>query len=227
MVTTTTYDATITSVSTITEEAATPTTSVHDSAPTFIIGNYNTGSQARYDNDLVSLQLPFAIGAFGAYSTQIQVSVNGFITLGGSIYSIYDYENYGLPSAYLPDVTICGLWDNLFIYGTAQQGISYRINGLAPNRIIIFEYRISTYNLGHEQYHFSMTFAEAQPGVVLFKYFEMYESGYTATSGAQRLATGKSLQFSYDERKLSSFSYVRLDTEAGTMTSGTLASLEN
>lgn len=171
------------------------------------------------DDEYYELNLPFAIGAFGTYSTKVFLTTNGMVTLPTGT-TIWDNDYYGFPSASLPNVVIAGLFDDLYIYQGSQQGIYYEIFGETGHRSIVFEIYMSAYQRRTEFYHFSMTFYEDQPGVALFKYYEVSRSGNSAHVGAQKWSAGKSLIYSALQPKIHPGLSVKLDTVAGTITEG-------
>jgi hypothetical protein len=143
------------------------------------------------------------------------------ITLGSGT-AVYDNNGLGFPNQYLPSLTIAGLFDDLYIYQGTQQGIYYEIVGETGSRQVIFEFYMSAYQRPTEYYHFSMTFYEDQPGVSLFKYYEVSRSGTSASIGVQQYSTGKSLVFAHLQHAITWNYWVKIDSVGGTYTAGNL-----
>lgn len=107
---------------------------------------------------------------------------------------------------------------------------------MAPSRIVTFEYYSSaTWKESEdddsppepstEYYHFTMTFYEDNPGYIRMNYYQVTDRGISATVGVQRISPelpDQFLQFSCNEAVVNENSYVIFDTEAGTMSSGSL-----
>lgn len=106
----------------------------------------------------------------------------------------------------------------------------YRIDGtVVGSRNVTFEFYTSQrLERPTDLYHWTATFFENQPGVVLFRYLEisqLYFNGHprlgsTTVVGAQRWSTSKSLTFSYRQPLLHAGLFVKLDTIAETISSG-------
>jgi hypothetical protein len=83
-----------------------------------------------------AVTIPFAFDFYGTPVTQFKVSANGLLTFDASVTGTPPNANQNLPSATLPNNTICVMWDeftsappigpNDFVY--------YRVFGSAPNR---------------------------------------------------------------------------------------------
>lgn len=168
--------------------------------------------------------MPFPIGVFGGYGTNIFITTNGVISINqGSI----EWRETTLPADVLPDVSILAYWDDLLIYPGTPQGIYYEITGTAPNRKVTFEFYHSHYLDNLQYFHFAMEFYEAQQGVTLFKYYEVgagttFGNGRSATVGAQRKSTNQFMQYSFRQPVILPNTFVRLDTVAGITTNGNL-----
>lgn len=152
------------------------------SSPTAIVGSLN-GSPGNYDDSFYSLTLPFPIGGFGTYSTQVYLMINGMVSL---VDGTSTYTNTDLPSSAIPDITLLGFWDDLYIYAGTQQGIYYQIEGAVGNRSLLFEFYTSAYQRPTEYFHFTMGFFEARPGVAVYKYYDISFNGNSSTVGAQK-----------------------------------------
>jgi hypothetical protein len=182
------------------------------------------GAPSEIDDVTYRFDLPFPIGAFGDYSKVAFISTNGVISIkAGS----NPYQNVNLPApstgdSAIPNTSICAFWDDLKVYEGSNMGITYVINGVAPFRSMTFEFYLAKLDSAGREVHFSATFAEHQLGVVLLKYFAVWNDGNSATVGVQRRATGEALVFSYNQRNVPAGTFVRIDSERGEITSGNL-----
>ncbi|MEZ4826556.1 MAG: PKD domain-containing protein [Bacteroidia bacterium] len=79
--------------------------------------------------------LPFAFDFYGVPVTSFQASQNGLVTFSTPA-ALLPNANENLPSVNLPDLTICGFWDEFSALPPTQSGDDIRINtfGTAPNR---------------------------------------------------------------------------------------------
>lgn len=216
---TTVFVATVTNDAVVTATTTFTIPGVALSSPTPLFGNLN-GAPYDVDDTYYQLTLPFAIGAFGSYSTNVFLTTNGAISINSGS-AEYRNDNYGFPTNAMPDVTIAGLWDDLYIYQGTQQGLYYEIFGQTGSRSVVFEIYESAYMRSTEFYHFSITFYENQPGVTLFKYYTVSRNGDSGSVGAQRRTQNKSLVYSHLQPKIHAGLWVKLDTEAGLITEGT------
>ncbi|KAK4498185.1 hypothetical protein PRZ48_010842 [Zasmidium cellare] len=203
--TSTTTTTTITTVSTYTVPP------VVLSSATAVVGSLN-GSPSNYDDSYYALTLPFSIGTFGSYASQIYLGINGWV---GFPSGSGTYVNTALPATNMPDTCIMGLWDDLYIYQGTQQGIYYQVSGATGTRVITFEFYTSAFQRPSEYYHFTMTFYEATPGVTLFKYYDVSLSGSSATIGAQKVSSNKVAQYSFNQPVLSAGMSLTLNTTTG------------
>ncbi|KAJ9629704.1 hypothetical protein H2203_002085 [Taxawa tesnikishii (nom. ined.)] len=204
------------SSTTSTSSVSSTTSTVPTATPTSITGGY----QGEADEDWFNLELPFAIGGFGSYNTSVHLMVNGLLSLNLVDYDTQfnQYQNEGLPSSQLPDITFAPLWDDLKLWSgeDSKQGIFYDISGDIGSRTVTFEYYIGTYNDATDISHFTMTFYEDRQGVVDYKYYEVNGNGDSVTVGAQQSGE-KALQYSFDQAIVTAGLVVTLDTNAMTV----------
>ncbi|KAK6340692.1 hypothetical protein TWF696_009015 [Orbilia brochopaga] len=178
-------------------------------SPTAVFGDVVNGSPSNYDDPFAPLTLPFPITIYGISSADIFLSVNGFFSLIDSPSTTETYPSYSngaLPvhvdivanfPSYLPPLSVCGFWDDLYVYQGTQQGIYYQIDGTSPgSRSISFEFYTSHFNAPAEYYHFLMKYDEAVPNVVTVQYFQVSDGGSSATIGAQ--SSDDFVQWSYN-----------------------------
>jgi len=168
--------------------------------------------------------LPFPISIYGVSSANVFVGVNGIVFLqdptGPAVTpdtSASDnsknvgYTNEQLPdycpnftgsyfcSAALPSYTVAPFWDDLYIYANTAQGLYYEVDGTAPNRTASFEWYTSHYQASTEYYHFTIQFSESSPGAWIASYYQISDSGTSATVGLQGgPADGLFAQYSLD-----------------------------
>ncbi|KAH9905659.1 hypothetical protein F4778DRAFT_727071 [Xylariomycetidae sp. FL2044] len=190
------------------------------SSPTPIVGSLD-GATRSSDDDYFSLDLPFAIGAYGQLSTHVYLSINGRLSLTPAGYT---WSNNALPDRDIPDLSVCGYYDDLYIYEGTQQGIYYDVTGLPGARTLVFEWYASHFGDSSQYYHFTMSFYESWPGVVDVVYYTTSDGGASATVGAQDLAGGRYMQFAYNTPgAITDGLTLRMDTNSGTFTTGTVA----
>ncbi|EQB50342.1 hypothetical protein CGLO_10211 [Colletotrichum gloeosporioides Cg-14] len=181
------------------------------------------------DDVFSSALLPFPIGVFGSYETTVYASSNGFLSLyAGST----AYNNQPLPSAFsgLPDVSILPFWDDLYVQSPSQV-VQYQIFGSnTGSRNVTFEWVTEHYAEPSQFYHFTVTFEEAQPGIVTYRYYTTYDKGESATVGVQNLRDGNNFSVQVGYNSLGSVpdrTFLRLDTTgAGTFTTGAFETTE-
>ncbi|KAF3924433.1 hypothetical protein AA313_de0208043 [Arthrobotrys entomopaga] len=173
------------------------------SSPTPVFGDIVNGSPFNYDDVWAPLTLPFPIVIYNVSSRNIYLSVNGFISLDETPGT--SFINSELPVAdgvsaanRLPNTSICGLWDDLYIYFGTQQGIYYQIDGAPGSRSVSFEFYTSAYQRSTEFYHFLMRYDEATPNVMTFRYFQVFGGGVSATIGAQSRSQNLFVEWSFD-----------------------------
>lgn len=214
----TTQSAQVSTTTTVTATFTVP--GVILSSPTAIVGSLS-GAAGSYDDYYYGLTLPFAIGAYGKFNTQISLSINGRVCLGSN--DNHAYSNYPLPDSQLVASTcVMGYFDDLYIYQGTQQGIYYQISGAIGQRRLDFEYYVSHYITSTEYYHFTMSFYEALPGVTDVKYYSVSDRGASATVGIQDLLTNQFMQFEYDTiGSIYPGLSLRMDSTTGTFSTGT------
>ncbi|KAH0432026.1 peptidase s8 and s53 subtilisin kexin sedolisin [Colletotrichum camelliae] len=173
------------------------------------------------DDLFASALLPFPIGVFGSYETTVYASSNGFL-------SLYEgsgtYGNQPLPSSNIPPVSILPFWDDLFI-SPPSQVVQYQIFGSnAGSRNVTFEWVAEHFGESNQFYHFTVTFEEAQPGIVTYRYYTTSDKGGSATVGVQNLRDGNNFSVQVGYNTLGSVpdrTFIRLDTTgAGNFTTG-------
>ncbi|KKY20496.1 putative carbohydrate-bindinglike protein [Diplodia seriata] len=213
--------AVVTSTATQTVSTATTLTipAVLLSSPTTIVSGRNTYS----DDNYYRLELPFAITAYGLSSTVVYLTDNSVLFWPSSSgYNVgWEYTNQPLPysTSSFGDAALFGLWDDLYVYQGTNQGIYYDVTGAVGDRTVVFEFYTSAYGRSTEFYHFTITMTEANPGVAVYKYYDVYQSGYSATVGAQKRG-GSSVQYSFNQAIITPGLMLTVDTNTNTISQG-------
>ncbi|XP_014555675.1 hypothetical protein COCVIDRAFT_38548 [Bipolaris victoriae FI3] len=172
-----------------------PTTCQNGSLPRIIAGSFSSSSQS-IDDGYFTVDLPFQICIYGTFSTRVNPSSNGLITLGD--YGVADFFNYNIPN-YMSGAVLMAIWDDLFIARGKQHCMDYSLCGDAGHCTVTFDWRV-TYccdSTGNAIYIFSATFFENHPGRVRLNYFGTPDQGFT--SGRQTF-----YKYSYDQPSVNS-----------------------
>ncbi|RVD87864.1 uncharacterized protein DFL_002068 [Arthrobotrys flagrans] len=213
-------------LTTVTVQSTVTAPLIQLSSPTAIFGDPGLGSPRNYDDLWSSVSLDFPIEIYNVSSSNIYVSVNGFISLDEEPGT--SFINSQLPVAddvaganRLPNTAAAALWDDLYIYAGTQQGIYYQTDGNTPgSRIISFEFYTSAYRRSAEFFHFLISYEEAKPNILTYTYFEASGGGVSATIGAQSRSQNLWVQWSFDQADaVSDGQSLLVDTIANTITS--------
>ncbi|KAK6498917.1 hypothetical protein TWF481_011487 [Arthrobotrys musiformis] len=213
-------------VTTVTVQSTVTAPIVQLSSPTAIFGDPINGTPNNYDDIWDTVTLPFPIEIYNVSASRIYVSVNGFISLDEEPGT--SFINSQLPVALdvsganrLPNTSAVALWDDLYIYAGTQQGVYYQIDGTEPgNRVVSFEFYTSAYRRSSEFFHFLIRYEEARPGILTYKYFQVFGGGVSATIGAQSRDQNLWVQWSLDQADaVSDGQSLLVDTIANTITS--------
>ncbi len=100
------------------------------------------GNEGTYDDQEAQVDLPFSFKFYGQEYSSLRVSTNGYLVFPESEWGD-EYTNQPLPTTDNPNGIIAVFWDDLEVAqndGTTDQ-ISYVIQGEAPNRVLIVDYR--------------------------------------------------------------------------------------
>ncbi|CVL06095.1 uncharacterized protein FMAN_03918 [Fusarium mangiferae] len=199
---------------TTTTEAATTTAADPGCAQTILLANPTPifdAQNGRYDDAYDSVTAPFPIEFFGAASSNVYVSTNGFLSLdeGASAYS-----NNELPAGNIPSTSIMPYWDDLLITeGTCNTGIFYDVYETARGNTFTIEYNVGSLrpDLMGTGEHFSVSFYEDHPGLIRFEYYQTTKHGSSATIGLQSEQLFS--QVSYDqENSISDQYFIEIET---------------
>ncbi|KAF3004753.1 hypothetical protein E8E13_000515 [Curvularia kusanoi] len=159
-----------------------------------------------YYGDQYTLNLPFAVKIFDSESTQIIISIEGYIVVGDYHYKVFEDYDY-------------------YFYEGWSNGMFYRVEGPIGSRKITFSWFTSTSRWGHTRFHFTSTFDEAKPGVLISKLFDkttVYDRGAMAVYG-----NDKNLNFADDSTNVQEGQQVVFDTTgAGSVSSSNFDRIE-
>lgn len=218
--TTTTADITTTTeAETTTTEAGCPRVTVlANPTPIFV----SDPDGVVYDDTYKAVQVPFSVGVFGASSSTVYVSVNGFLSLfdsGGY------FTNRDLPTEGAPRVAIMPYWDDLFVNsgGLCGVGINYEVYETERGQTFTVEYYVAG-SQGDD--HFTVSLYKDYPGLLRYVYYATAGHGNSATVGAQNLQNGQQLFFEYSYNTPTildnSFLEITTSTEGIALVSGQL-----
>ncbi|KAL8808211.1 MAG: hypothetical protein Q9182_000275 [Xanthomendoza sp. 2 TL-2023] len=216
---------------------ATTATTVVLASPTAIEGS-TTSAPELVDDETSSVDLPFPLSIGGASSSTAFVSPNGVSLdpnpsprhskklhrpnpLEKQILSILDqanrYFNDPLPSENIAPYTLCPFWDDGVIFEGAPQGIFYQIT--AGGTQVTFEFLYAQFPSPDRLIHFLVSYSTAQPGVFIYTYLQVPESGVGATVGAQYGSPNPiGLQYSYNEAVITPGLVLSVDTNRNIIT---------
>ncbi|KAK1990022.1 hypothetical protein LX36DRAFT_754401 [Colletotrichum falcatum] len=208
---------------TSTAESSSSTASSTTCTPTPVLPS-PTVVLATGDDVVATIQLPFAIGIFGAFDKTVYASSNGLLSLFTPTTA---YQNKPLPDLTIPAVSVLTFFDDLQLFPNTNQIVAYQIFGSGEgNRTVTFEWNTAGYQFPDQFYHFTATFQESQPGVVVYRYYSTADEGSSATVGAQNVPAGEPQRFvQYSFNTIGAVpdkTFVRLDTTGnGTYATGT------
>ncbi len=150
------------------------------------------------DQGWYTTTLPFNFVFYGNVYTTVYPTTNGLLTFGaGSSAS----TNTGIPTTTTPNNYIGCFWDDLTINIVATEGISYEVQGTAPNQVVIYSYAIENYAASGVPYVFQTLLFEGSNQIVC-QYKSMgpnaYSDGSFATVGIENAAGTTGVQYSYN-----------------------------
>lgn len=173
-------------------------------------------SSRTWDDYYSPIEVPFPVQIYDANSTTVYVSTNGLLSLG---FGSSAYSNGPLPEVAIPGQsrpvspsTIFAFWDDTYIAEGTKQGIYYQIFN---NDTITIEYYFSHFSDSQRYFHYAVTASSGNPGVFTVNYYEISDSGASATVGSQGLAadgSGPFVQYSFDEPKILPGTILSIDT---------------
>ena len=139
------------------------------------------GGTAPQDDGLAEVELPFTFRYWDVPTTTVTVSVNGFLSVLPFTPDV-SFTNVAIPSAALPNGIIAGWWDDLYWDRNVVGGssIGYTVQGTAPNRVVVFEWRdirlAAHRTVAHRRFTFQIALFETT-NVIQLRY------GLTETAG--------------------------------------------
>ncbi len=102
------------------------------------------GSEGFYDDDEAEIDLPFPFEFYGKTYNSLRVSTNGYLVFPDGQSGV-SWNNTFLPDINGPNGIIAVFWDDLAVAQNQEVGktdqISYVVQGQAPNRVLIIDYR--------------------------------------------------------------------------------------
>jgi hypothetical protein len=155
-----------------------------------------------YNWSSVPVTLPFSFNFYGSdYAT-------AYVSSSGSISFLHDYPsgyNFPIPDPNLPNGAIFPFWDDLWV-DPVRSGVYTRVDGTAPNRRFIIEWRnvdlMSDAYLGRQSgLNFEAVLQE--DGNILMQYAPSTSGegalGSSASAGIEDESGAVGLQYSYDQ----------------------------
>ena len=173
------------------------------------------------DDDFGTVTLPFSISLFGTTSNVANPSTNGLLSLSSGTTS---FSNTLLPASF-SDPTVQAVafpfWTDLAIFANTTQGIYYYAN----STFVEFEWVLAASCCPNLMAQFSMSYDSAgAPGVVTFRYYQVWNNGGTATVGVQGSQAGPALTVDYDgSSSVVAGTAIVCDTNVGSCTNSTFS----
>ncbi|MFO7649790.1 MAG: hypothetical protein R6X13_00415, partial [bacterium] len=150
------------------------------------VGAINTNITG--DDSYGTVTIPFTFSYYGNAYTTIYPCTNGWAGLSGSGTGYYN-EGYPLPTTYLPAVSVCAMFDDLYVDGTTGN-IFYKTTGTAPNRKFAIIWQNVRRLGGTALMDFEIVLAETENSIT-FQYADLAtENGVYATVGQQGATSG-------------------------------------
>ena len=134
-----------------------------------------------------SLTVPFGMPFFDTQFTTVSMSQYGYLAIGGS-YANASF-NLGVPNAStsttVPRVYIAPWWDGLITAAPPANGYRYQVTGIAPNRVMAFEWNAVGANVAASRISFEVMLFETT-GHVRFVYSTALPGMVSASVGLQK-----------------------------------------
>ncbi|MCK6547174.1 choice-of-anchor D domain-containing protein [Myxococcota bacterium] len=143
------------------------------------------------DDGVGAVVLPYAIPVFGLPTDTFFVSVDGFLATA-NLSPGTGSSNGTFPTPGAPDGVIAPWWEDLVVDPMVPGGasIAYEVQGTAPNRVTVIQWRgvrlANQSTASHRRFTFQVALFETT-GVITFRW------GSTATTGAVPTATSASV----------------------------------
>jgi cysteine-rich repeat protein len=125
------------------------------------------------DDGIETIQLPFSFNYYGVSTSSITVSINGLIIMGGFNYQ-NTANNQSIPETSAPNGIVAVWWDDLHLLEnnmTYDSGLSYEIQGNAPNRSVVVQWKNVRHfrhnNMAFRRWNFQVAIDEASSEIHL------------------------------------------------------------
>jgi subtilisin family serine protease len=152
------------------------------------------------DDATTQVTLPFPFTLYGQTYTTANVATNGFVDFAAPNAS---FINGSIPSADAPNAAVYGLWDDLFVDGSAS--VRTQVVGSAPNRKFVIEWSNVAFLGQSLRVSFEIVLTEHGQHVVM-QYNGIGDTGRqkgdSATIGIENAAGDDALQFSFNQPTL-------------------------
>lgn len=173
-------------------------------------------SYALTDDSAAYASMPFGFRYYGATYTDVAVSSNGFIRMGGG--SATQFSNAAIPNGSDPNALIAAFWDDL----DPDKGgsVSTKVVGASPNRTFVATWLdVPHYNVAGSALSFQIVLEEAT-GAIVLQYLDAiagsvtYDRGASATVGVEDEFGLAGTQVSYNSAGVSDGSAYRCSNDA-------------
>ncbi|WP_309484263.1 S8 family serine peptidase [Streptomyces himalayensis] len=149
------------------------------------------------DTATLAVSLPFPVPLYGKTYTSGWVSTNGALMFASSSTT---GTNNTIPRTTTPNAALYPFWDDLVV-NASTAGVHTGVIGTAPHRSFVVEWRnVAHYSAQSEPFSFSAVIGE--DGKISYHYKDMsgisYESGSSATVGAENATGTDGFQYSYN-----------------------------
>ncbi len=154
-----------------------------------------TGGQDPFDDGTATITLPFTFNYWDVPATEVHVSINGFLSMS-PITPGDSWENDAIPSTTTPEGVIAAWWDDLYLDDSIPGGadISWQVQGAAPSRVVVVQWRDIRPQDHFSNRHRRLTFQIAlyETGRIQFRYADSETFGQvpTALSGSAGIEDG-------------------------------------
>ena len=91
-----------------------------------------------------------------------------------------------MPGWVVPAYAAFPFWDDTYVYIHEPQGIYYQYgskDGVVNE--VIFEYYLSHWYNNTQYYHYTVQYNADNPGVFIWRYYQISDNGFSATVGVQ------------------------------------------
>lgn len=136
-----------------------------------------------------SLTVPFPMPFFDTQFSSVAMSQYGYLAIGGAPASSSSNQNLPHSSTLgsVPKVFIAPWWDGLTPPQSAANGYRYQVTGIAPNRVMAFEWNAVGANAGTARIAFQVLLFETT-GRIRFVYSTALPANVSASVGLQKEA---------------------------------------